>query len=239
MSDSPVLRRVSAAIPTISLALLICVETPVHAQNSSSRRSRPTASSVRVLDLEAKKAHEAYIQQMLDLATSYEEAGSTERAKAMLEAVLKVEPDSPVAKQKLEAINESAFESSIVVEVDAGRSWTAAGVVLMADKPVRFEADGSYKFIVNANLGPGGFDSDDPTRDLVRGIKCGAVMGMIVPPPRPGKKSTKPPTPFAIGGSNEITPKESGALFLKVNAPPGANCIGKIRVRISGNYRRG
>ncbi|MEW4529543.1 MAG: tol-pal system YbgF family protein [Maioricimonas sp. JB045] len=239
MSDCAVFRRAMAAVPALGLTLLICVDAPLEAQNPAGRRSRPSAASVRILDLEAKKAHDAYVQQMLDLANGYLEAGSTEKARDALESVLKVEPESPVAKEKLEEIRESAFESSVVVEVDAGRSWTAAGVVLTRDKPVRFEADGNYKFIVNTNLGPDGFDSDDPTRDLVRGIKCGAVMGMIVPTPQRGKKPRKPEPPFAIGSGNEITPKEGGTLFLKVNVPPGANCIGKIKVKISGNYRRG
>jgi hypothetical protein len=73
-------------------------------------------------------------------------------------------------------------------------------------------------------------------QDMAAGVPAGALMGMIVPPPRQGQRQPpEPGPPFAIGGQVDFKPQTNGVLLLRVNTPPGAKCIGKLRVEISGN----
>jgi hypothetical protein len=65
---------------------------------------------------------------------------------------------------------------------------------------------------------------------MVPGVPCGALMGMIFNDGKPGKA-------FHIGESLDLTPAESGLLFLKINAPPGNKNSGKVKVAISGNVQ--
>ena len=71
---------------------------------------------------------------------------------------------------------------------------------------------------------------------MAAGVPAGALMGIIVPAPKQGQRQPpEPSAPFAIGNELEYTSDVSGTLLLRVNSPPGATCIGKLRVMISGN----
>ena len=61
-------------------------------------------------------------------------------------------------------------------------------------------------------------------------LACGALMGIIISDGKAGK-------PFLIGESLDFNPKESGVLLLRVNAPPGNKCSGKLKVAISGSVQ--
>ena len=63
------------------------------------------------------------------------------------------------------------------------------------------------------------------------------LIGVIVPAPDGGKK-LKPGKPFLVGNGGTITPRETGLLFLKVNAPAGHKSIGRLKVRMTGNVRK-
>ena len=73
----------------------------------------------------------------------------------------------------------------------------------------------------------------EEARDLVAGVPCGALMGVIIQVGNNGQPG-KPGRPFAIGEKREVTPKETGLLFLRVNAPAGNKNSGKLKVLISG-----
>ena len=65
-----------------------------------------------------------------------------------------------------------------------------------------------------------------------KNVGLGALTALVVPIVK--GKPGKPGAPIEIGSGREITPKESGFLFLAVNAPPGNRCTGKLDVQISG-----
>jgi hypothetical protein len=46
----------------------------------------------------------------------------------------------------------------------------------------------------------------------------------------------KGPQPFMVGEKKELGPQVTGLLVLRVNAPPGAKCVGRLKVRLSGNF---
>ena len=99
--------------------------------------------------------------------------------------------------------------------------------------PARVEATGEYKMnLVAANIGPDGFPTEDAMRDLAGKVPLGALMGMIVT--ETNEKEKKVPEPFAIKSKYDFTPKQDGALYLKVNVPPGSKCVGDLKLKLNG-----
>jgi hypothetical protein len=44
----------------------------------------------------------------------------------------------------------------------------------------------------------------------------------------------KPSKPFAVQAGREMTPKDGGLLVLRINAPTGSQCSGKLQIQLSG-----
>jgi hypothetical protein len=165
-----------------------------------------------------------------------------EKSKAMLRQILNIDPENASAQQKLKAFDEAVFSANEVdIEVDASRGWTATNLAVTKDKPIRFTADGTYKFIVNETVGPDGFSTQDVVRDMAD-APLGALVGVVVPPRRPGEQRDERQRPtgrtFLIGTQSEFTPPEDGVVYLKLNVPPASKCVGKVRVVVSGNIKR-
>jgi len=215
----------------------------VLAQGSSKKSKSATPSQLKSLDAEAQRLQESFTAGLVTLAESYESAGQMERAKSMLEAVLKIDPENEAAKLKLKGFDEAVFAANEVqVEVDAADAWTATSLALRKEMPVRFAATGTYKFIVNETLGPDGFPTSDVVRDMAE-APVGALVGVVMPPQavaefRANDQEKPPGRPFLIGSQSEYTPTENGVLYVKLNVPPASKCTGKVRVTISGNIRR-
>jgi hypothetical protein len=219
-------------------SVLILAAAPAAAQ---ARKPKPDSpSNLKQLDDKATELEQQYVTGLLDLARGYEDAGQTEKAKAVLRDLLKVKPDADAVKSKLAELDELVFdEHAQMVEIDVTRGWTTTGLFVKKDQPIRFTSSGNYRMILNEEVGPGGLSTDDLMRDMAAGVPSGAVMGLIAPPPRPGQR--QPPelgAPFTVGASREYTPNEDGALLLRVNLPPGTKSVGKVRVLVSGNIRK-
>ncbi|WP_437227653.1 hypothetical protein SH661x_000485 [Planctomicrobium sp. SH661] len=198
------------------------------------RNAAPTTKS---LDLAAEKAESDYLSNLADLATKYEEAGDVQKASEMLKGILRIKPEAEVVKNKLKQFEEMVFKDNVhTVDVDAGGGWISTGVVVSKDRPIRIEADGTYKLSVNDVLGPAGYPSDNLINGMVDGIPCGSLMAAIGKSGDGGKRDPKDlPRPMFIGKQKEIVPKESGPLLFRINVPEGAKCTGKIKVKITGN----
>lgn len=210
----------------------VCVPLPASAQSKP-----PSPAEIRALDFKAEKVEQEFLKSLVDLATDYEKAGDVERSKAMLKSILKLKPNSEPVKQKLKQYEEEVFDrKSTIIDVDVSRGWINAGVLVTKDMPVRLQSDGSYRFMVNVELGPKGYEERDATKDLVASLPTGALIGMIAPATR--KNNAPAPQPFMIGDAKELKPNASGILFLKVNVPPQAKCTGKLKVKLSGNIAR-
>ncbi len=197
-------------------------------------------TSIKSLDTKAQTLETEFLKGLTDLATSYEEAGDKDKAKAMLQAILKVRPDADLVKEKIKQIDESVFlDRQLVIDLDTARGWISTGIVVEKGKEVRMEAAGTYKLIVNDELGPEGYRSaDGKGEDFVDGVPTGALVGVIVPvggaSPRP-QRGKDGPQPFMVGSSHQLTPRESGLLVMRVNSPANAKCVGRLKLRISGN----
>jgi hypothetical protein len=181
------------------------------------------------LDIKADQLQSSFSRDAEELAGQYAEAGHLDKAKALLESALAVNPQSPNLQKKLEQVKEGIMNSNDSdIEVNSSHGWESSGVGVFEGRAVRIKAEGTYKFDTGAgNLTAAGFADKDPGQDLVSGIPCGALMGVIVSDTKSGK-------PFLIGDSLEFTPKETGLLMLRVNAPPGNKNSGKLKISVSG-----
>src|SRR5262245_35777898 len=232
------------AAAAICLAMLMAavwvVETPpVHGQDKakgakkSAKGGRPKPlANTKSLDTKADQIQSSFAKEAEDLAGQYFDAGHFDKAKSLLESVLAVNPEAPNVRNKLDKVNERILESNDVeVEVSPTQPWKPAGVMVVEKRAVRIKAEGTYRFEASASgISAKGFPEQDPAEDMVAGIPCGALMGVIIADGKAGK-------PFFIGESLDLTPKEAGLLLLKINAPPGNKSSGKIKVAVSGHVQ--
>ncbi len=198
---------------------------------------KKSAAATRTLDVTAQKLEAEFLKGVADLASSYEEAGDKEKAKAMLQAILKLRPDAETVKEKLQELEESVFtDQQEMLDLDMSKGWVSTGMVVEKGKKLRLESAGSYKLIVNDSLGPDGYQSESD-EVFFDGAPMGALIGMVIPPGTVASHTKgKGPQPFMVGEKKELGPQVTGLLVLRVNAPPGAKCVGRLKVRLSGNF---
>lgn len=218
-----------------SLTFLAIASGSVSAQGTRTRPS-PAANNLRTLESKTLEARQSYLGQLSDLAKGYEDGGNIEQAQETLRQILKIAPDDDQIKTRLKILQDKVFkENQRIIEVDSTRGWTSTGLRVAKGEPIRLQSEGSYKFIVNADVGPDGFATEDVMRDMAAGANCGALIGTVVPDPtRPGRPP-QPTKPFQIGREGEIRPEVDGVLFVRLNVPPNSKCIGKVKLMVSGN----
>jgi hypothetical protein len=223
-------------IPGLLLPLLcLSLAADLSAQGTAANRNRPNPA-LRSLETKAQEARQSYVDQLNELATGYEESGATDLAEETLKQILKLTPDDEAIKTRLKTLENKAFdENQRVIEVDATKGWTTTGLKVVKGQPIRLQAEGTYRFNINADLGPDGFPTKDPLRDVSAGVACGALMGTIYPESTQRGRPPQPTTPFTIGREVEIKPDADGMLFVRLNIPPGSKSVGKVRVMVSGN----
>lgn len=200
------------------------------------------------LDSRAEKNLEGFITDTIKLAEDYEKAKLFEEAQDQLRTVARLKPELPGLKEKIEKLNEAVFETNdFDMDLDVGDSWKAQ-VQVFRGKSVRVEAQGNYKITMTGPCDASGLPTKDPTKDMAAGVRCGALMGIVVPDPESGVAKTggrsnnpndkdKIGEPFEVGASKEFTPKEDGILLLNVNLPAGHKSTGKLRVHVSGHIK--
>ncbi len=224
----------------------------VEAQTSSSKAKLKSGTTktkaadikeAKELEGRAEKNLEHFLEGTFKLAEDFEKLGQFETAQEQLRLVSRLRPDFPGIKEKIEKLSEALFDSNdLELEHDVKESWKAH-VLVSKGKPVRVEAAKEYNLNLIGRCDAKGLPVIDARTDMVAGIRCGALMGLVVPLPDPGKpvtksdKSTKIGDPFEIGASKEFTPKEDGVLLLNINLPQGHKSTGKLLVRIAGHIK--
>lgn len=198
---------------------------------------KQTPANTRTLDATAQKLESDFLNGLSDLAGSYEEAGDVEKAKSMLQAILKVRPDAAQIKERLAAIEEAVFkDQQDVVDLDMSKGWVSTGVLVEKGKKVRLEAAGTYKLLLNDSVGPEGYRSEDGEA-VFDAAPIGSLIGMVITPgTTPAYTKGQGPQPFPIGEKKEVAPGGTGLLVVRANAPAGAKCVGRLKVRVSGNF---
>ncbi len=220
-----------------------------HAQSSRSRsksKSGGKTTSTKTIDVKAEKLQDSFLRSATSIAREYEDAGDLEKAKTILETIVRLDGSLSAVKAKIKSLNETILNANeYEFTLDPGKGWTKTQARVFKGQSVRIQTTGDYKLTTSLTVEPQGVAQRDPVKDMVGGIPLGAVMGMVVAPPSPtSAKSRKqgPPKlnkgrPFTIGKELDLKPAQDGVLFLRVNVPPGSKCTGKIRVQMSGHIR--
>ena len=227
--------RLSSRHANLVIGVILASVTGANLAEAQGSRARPNPA-LRQLESKAQEAEKAYLMQLGDLASGYEDSGNLEQAEATLKQILRLAPDNDKVKAKLEELEGKVFEENQkVIEVDSSGGWVGTGLQVKKGEPVRIQADGTYKFIVNTSLGPDGFPTKDILRDMGKGINCGGLMGTVIGEAKQRGRPPQPSDPFFIGNEAEVKPDVDGVLFVRLNVPPGSKCIGKVKVMVSGN----
>ncbi len=226
----------AVCLAAVGAVVRIPVVTSVQGQDKSKPSKKPSKgargkvqANTKGLDIKADQLQASFAREAEDLANQYIEAGHLEKAKSLLEAVLALNPQLTNIQQKLEQIKEGILNSNDqVFDVNPSRGWESTGAMVFEGRPLRIKAEGTYRFAAEVSgMTAAGFAEKNPGNDMIAGIPCGALMGIIVGEQKSGK-------PFLVGESLDLTPKETGILMLRVNSPPGNKNNGKLKVSLSG-----
>lgn len=236
--------RIPRSATTVAVLLVAGVgcyvtSSMVHAQSGKGKSKPPKAAStaeVKQIDARLEKLQTTFASESTAIIDSYERSGQYERAKMLLEVLLKLDPNNASFKEKHSELEKQVLKGSeFDIKFDAGSDWTAVGTVYK-DKAAHIEATGEYKLNLSAtSLTADGFPSDNVMRDLVGRVPTGALMGMVVTEEHQSGKQA--PDVFAIKSKHDFTPKQGGTLYIKVNAPPGSKCLGDLKIKLSGITR--
>lgn len=230
-------RRWYLLIAVLLTGAVVAGRLPAQSSKSKSRKKAgPSASQLRSLKLRESKSNEQFIRDQVKLAKDYEQAGLLEESKKLLQTIRKIKDDLPGLKEKIDLLEETILsDNPFEFELAPLPEWGQPIARVRKGKPFRIQSKGMYKLLLEAEVGPKGFSTQDPIkkRDMARGVPCGALMALLIPVNDKGKPG-KPDPPITVGESREITPKENGLLFLAVNAPPGHKSTGTLDIQISG-----
>ena len=236
------LGAISVALAMISYVVLCIFVSTSLAQSGKSKAKPPkplTSGEAKQIDLRLQKLQDTFETESKAIIEGYERSGQYDRAKVLVEVLLKLDPKNEEFKRKIDELNEQALKTGeFDVKFDAGSEWTPVGNV-HKDRLTRIQAGGDYKLMLPASIVTAdGFPTKDIMHDLVGNVPTGALMGMIVTEEnQEDKPDRKLPDVFAIRSKHVFTPKKEGVLFLKVNVPPGSKCIGDLKLKLSGVSR--
>jgi hypothetical protein len=202
--------------------------------NTKARQRLANPPELKRLDAKAEEVRESFLRDTTNLIKSFEDVGQYDRAKVLLEALQKLDPQNDVVKTKLTDLNDRILDASeFEVNLELGKSWQPIGTVERG-QPLRIQVAGDYKLVTSIEAGPDGAPSANPAEDLIPHVPFGAVMGVVADADATNRSSDKQPRPFTVGSQYEKPADRDGVLFLKVNVPPGAKCTGRLTALVSG-----
>lgn len=229
------------AVASVAVGLgLWLYGTSVEAQTTKAKaKTKPlNPAEVKKLDIRMEDVVKSFQKDTATLIRDCKEAGQPERAKLLLEVMLKLDPKNEKIQWEIDALNDQILEQSeYEFELDVSKSWVQVGLVT-AGKLARITAEGDYKFDATGKLTADGVPTADPANDMVAGIPLGTLMGVVMPtnsqPNRNNNPNANRPPPFAVKSEHEWTPKQDGVVLMKLNFPPGTKCTGKLKLKVSG-----
>ena len=214
-------------IPVLLLLLTVgLLATTVGAQ---SRRKKGEKQTPQKLEMRAQKAEQELAREYLEVAGGYYDLGDVEKAKDFLIRLNDLREGLPGVSEKIKELEEELMQSnSDEITIDVSKGWGDAIAEVKEGDAFRISATGDYKLTVMMSLDVNGAESKDPIRDMARNVPFGGLMGIIQ------RQDGKPSKPFPILAGGEITPRADGLLYVRVNTPMDAKCVGKLKVKISG-----
>jgi len=213
-------------------------------KTSKSSKSKKAANTP-ALDVQANQLQSEFIDSASSLANDYYEAGNYDKAKTLLRTILTLNPEQANVAAKLKLLEEELLNSNAnEIDVDPSSGWVSTGYVAIEGKPIRFKAEGSFKFSVTMPLGPKGYAPANSPTEYVTDQPPGALIGIILPletdaaNPRNRQPREIKEKAFLIGEGIDHTPQKGGMLFLRINTPLENKNTGKVKVQISGQAQR-
>lgn len=209
--------------------LVVLAAVILSAAAAQAQRANPVA-----LERRSRELQEAFVRGLDELADEYDAAGMSERAKETLRKRLELADDDAV-RGRLEEMEERDFEQNRVERsIDAAASWVDTKIDVAQGEPVRIEAAGKYRLILNTEVGPAGLS----TSEELGGAPVGSLVAVVYPPRKPRQKPD-PGQPRVVDGRRQFEPEKSGRLFLRIAVPDGAKAVGTLDVIVSGRFRPG
>lgn len=212
-------------------------------QTPTTPKPRPVNSAeLKRLDARTEEVRESFLRDTAKLVESYEEAGQLERARTLIEALAKLDPQNEPLRKRLAELGDQILDANeFEVDLEPGKSWLPIGNVSKG-QVVRIRVSGEYKLGGVFSIGPEGMETGHPAEELVAGVQPGAVMGVVAPVDPAARAvangpAEKPPQPFKVGASFQRPSDRDGRLYLKANVPPGGKCTGRLTVKVSGVTR--
>ena len=217
-----------------SICLWLLPEVTSTARAQSKSKSTKKGVNVKTLDVRSQRMQSNFLKESLDLARDYESVGELEKAKRVYSALKRLNPKAQEIQDRLKRIDDAILSANAFgIELDTSIGWGVPRARVTKGKPFQVQVTGTYRFQAVLPLGPAGFSTANPAKtDLAENIRCGALMGLIV------EANGKPGKPFFIGTKREITPRNSGLLYLRVNSPTGSKCSGRLMVGLGGTVDR-
>jgi hypothetical protein len=178
-------------------------------------------------DKQLTALHARFIKDAEKLANQYLKSKQPDRAVAVYKEILKIVPDEPGARQQLEKLRQyEAVADRKTFKVQAKGDWQDTGVRVLAGKPLKLAATGSWICGMSVETGPNGIEMPKALKDL----RLGALVGMI---DDPSATETKV---FAIGAEKDLTSQQSGALLVRMHCIDPSENQGSLLLDITGRF---
>jgi hypothetical protein len=178
-------------------------------------------------DKQLSALHAEFVKKAEKLAGEYVRRKQPDRAVAVYEEILKLVPDEPRAKQQLDRLRQfEATAARKVFDVQANRDWQDTGVRVIAGKPLKLAASGTWTLNISSDLGPEGMEMPKALKDF----KFGSLIGTIDDP------AAKEPKYFVIGSAKDLTTDQSGPLMVRMHDPDPSDNHGALSLEITGRF---
>jgi hypothetical protein len=214
-------------------ALALLAALPVITQPLAAQEKRGKEDKVKVInDPDLIKLHLEFVKEAEKLATKYEKEKQWSRAKDCYEQILKLAPQYPPAKAKVEQLlqMEASAQSQTIV-LQANEKWKDTGIILLEDRPVTIRAAGTWKFRLTAEVTAAGLKIPEELREF----DPGCLVGMIIPPDvKDPKKEIKP---FMIGMEKQMIAPRTGKLFVQMYDNDVRDNEGELTIEVRGTFQ--
>lgn len=197
----------------------------------SKSKSKSGSTNIKALDVDVEKKKSSLFKEFIEISRQYEDAEHFDRAKAVLDDLLRLDPQWPGLKEKIDDLAEKNFDSQEVkIEMNVSGGWIPVNASVVKGKPVRVDVQDEYEFRYAAKISADGITSAAAGQDFFDGIPMGGLMAVVFHNGKSGKA-------VYLKAKNVWTPSEDGQVMLKINAPTGHKSTGKMTVKLSGLVR--
>lgn len=177
--------------------------------------------------------HKSFVTDATKLATEYERAQDWNKAKSVYQEILKLVPEYPPAKAKLEEmLSRLGTAKRVLIDVDAAKGWQNTGVIVLAGQPITIRAAGRWTLV--GEVGPAGVQLPKEVMEVkeVREARLGSLLAAV------NTGNSKEDKPFVIGLEKSYTPDKPGQLYLMMHDIDHSDNQGSIKVEIMGTFEQ-